>query len=134
MNSIIVAGGVNTNTNTYYNDVYAYSLDTGRWTAITNSAPSWTPVAYINAVYSPSDTSVYIWGGRTSAGKESVQMFSVDQDGDTTVSNVSTGLDSYSTINVGSSLLFYGGHGATYVATLYDLEVNILTSLFSIYD
>jgi hypothetical protein len=92
------------------------------WTSL--SAPTWTPVRYINAVYSPKSNAVYIWGGSQIDYQKLGQMLTISSNGATTVqADLGVYRDSYSATCVLGSVLLYGGNYGPFFNTLFDYEV-----------
>lgn len=65
---LLVFGGTDARTSTFYNDLTAYSTITSSWIAISPTTPGPTPRYGAESVWAPSLNSMIVFGGMTGAG------------------------------------------------------------------
>jgi len=101
-------------------------LTSSTWATISTSVPSWVGVRWIQAVYSATTQSILVWAGSQANYLKQTQMLIVSASGvPTVVANLGVQRDSYSGIQVGTSIIYYGGNFGAFFNTLYDYEVKV---------
>jgi len=105
-------------------DIYSFDLTSRTWTTVSSSLSSWVGVRWINGVYSSASNAVLVWAGSQANYLKQTQMLVVPSSGSPyVVPNLGVQRDSYSAIQAGDSVVYYGGNFGAYFNTVYDYEV-----------